>query len=152
MKAIQNVFIVAYKAHIIGPHPLRALISSIFLLTPSMASLLFNNMPRISHRRFSSPGMLSLPGSSIVQSSPLDLYSNVMFLGPPSHLVSTTVSSSSWSLFSLFYYYFFLSLFKIEYTKRFTCLVFVIIYLFLLEQKHSEGRAFFPFSVLHPQC
>lgn len=48
------IVIVAYDAHMICPHPLSALASlTIFLLTPSTASLLFHNMPRISLLKFS---------------------------------------------------------------------------------------------------
>lgn len=153
MKAIQNVFIVAYKAHIY-PHPLSVLISSIFLLTPSIvsiASLLFNNMPRISHLRFSLSGMLSPPGSSTVYSSSLDLYSNVMFLGLLATLSQLQV------LFFLVPIFPVLFIFSQHFSKLNILSVLPVLFVllsitFYWSRNTLRAELFPPFFVLHPQC
>ena len=129
MKA--NIFKIAYKPLHDLPHSLSALTSvSIFLLTSSIAFLLFHNMPRISHLRFSLSGMLSPPGISRVYPFTFGPLLKCQFLRPSLATLFKLLCSPIPPIFPVLFFSF--ALFKIEHTTCFTHLV-VFIYLFFLE-------------------
>lgn len=147
MKA--NIFKVAYKPLHDLRHSLSALTSvSIFLLTSSVAFLLFHNMPRISHLRFSLSGMLSPPGISRVYPFTFGPLLKYQFLRPSLATLFKLLCSPIPPIFP--FYFSPLHFSKLNILRVLLILLFLSIFSYW-SRRTLRAELFFCF-ILHLQC